>query len=181
MPSQPRTITLAPVRRTRLLLVLLAASVLIAGFMWFAVDLGQGIGTISVLVAASVGLVRFAVPSQKARQLELGPEELVIRRASPVVSTVAWAELVGAAVLDADADAELELRPGDPNAFRARHPELRGPHRAGAWWKRLFDRTDHGVPYDVRRVRLAAGNHVELAKALAERFDTDSARAPRTP
>lgn len=175
MPRQPRTITLAPVRRTRLLLVLLAISVLLAGFMWFAVDLGQGIGTISVLVAASVALVTFAVPSQRARRLELGPEELVIHRASPVVSTIAWAELDGATVLGDESEAELELLPGDPKAFRARHPELRGPHRGRSWWKRLFDRTDHGIPYDVRRVRLAAGDHDELARALAERFDPDPA------
>lgn len=166
--SAERTITLATPRRTRLLLVLLAMSVLIAGFMWFAVDLGQGIGTICVLVAASVALVRFAVPSQRAREVELGADELVIRRASPVVSTVAWSELAGASVLGEDA--ELELRPVDPVTFRARHPELRGPRPPGRWWRLLIDRTDHGVPFDVRRVPLAAGDHAALAEALAERF-----------
>lgn len=172
MPTpEPRTFALSPFNRARLLLVLLGVSVLVAGFMWFAVDRGQAIGTIGVLVAASLALTRFAVPSQRARELTLGAEELVIRRASPVVTTIGWGELT-AARLVTDADrAELELVPADPNTFRCRHPEVRGPQQNGPRWRRLVDRTLQGVPYDLRRIPLAAGDHAALAAALDERFD----------
>lgn len=115
-------IHLRPFGRVRFLVGGLVACAVFALFLGWSVTVSQGIGVFVVFVVVLAALARWAVPSDRVRTLELTPDRLVLRRASPTVTSIAREQIVGA---------HLEHRPGagvlvldlTPDAV-ADHPDL---------------------------------------------------------
>lgn len=109
----------------RFVILLAAATVLVALFMWGDVNRWHGLGALVALGLASWGLAYAGGPADRARRVTAGPQALEIDRWTRVRTRVEWSELAAATVDSGAEGAALVLRPREAGAFFEAHPELR--------------------------------------------------------
>lgn len=112
------TVRFAPFRRGRFLIVGLVAAALLGLFLGWSTSPLRGASAFVIFALLVWVLLRWAVPSDLVRSVELTPQELIIHRASPTVSHIARGDIVaGSCVEDV---LLLELSPGSVDDY----PEL---------------------------------------------------------